>query len=89
MPTEETVSYWTVCWKWGVIPYPCKKYRKEWCYQFEWLKEYKWGLFCYLEGCENGIKYCWYAFCINVFGTETYYNIKKCFKNKRSTCGRC
>ena len=89
MPTQQTVRYWTVCWKWGFIPYPCRKTRTEWCYQFRWLIEYRYSFFCYLIGCENGIRYCWYAFCFNVFGKATFFDIRKCFKNKRSTCGDC
>ena len=89
MPTEETVSYWTVCWLWGFIPYPCKKYRTEWCYTFKKLEEYRYVFFCYLTGCEAGIKYCWYDFCFLLVGKRTYTNIRKCYKNQRPSCGEC
>ena len=92
MPEQITTteSYWTVCWKW-IFPYPCKKVRTvtKWCYNFRWVREYRWGFFCYLEGCENGVRYTWYAFCFNLFGTETYYNIYMCFNNQKQRNGSC
>lgn len=92
MPSQVTIteSYWSVCWKWK-IPYPCKKYRTvtKWCYNFRWIKEYRWGFFCYLEGCENGVLYDWYAFCLNIFGSQTFYNIEKCFGKERDVKGEC
>ncbi len=88
MVTHETVSYWTVCWKW-IFPYPCKKYRDEWCYNFKRVKEYRWLFFCYNNGCMDGEKYTWYSPCVNVFGTETFYNIKLCFKKRKTPSGTC
>ena len=88
MPTQQTISYWSWCW-WGFIPYPCQKTTQGWCYQFQWLTETGYGVFSSLEGCENGVKYCWYAFSFLVFGSTTYQNIQKCFKTQRSSCGKC
>jgi len=85
-----TESYWTVCWKW-IFPYPCKKYRTvtRWCCFFSWLKENRWGFFCTLEGCADGQLYKWTAFCFNLFGSQTYYNITKCFDSAKTPQGPC
>jgi hypothetical protein len=88
MPVQETVSSWGWC-KWNHIPYPCKKTSVKWCYQFSTLKETGYGVFSTLEGCEGGVRYCWKAFSLFIFGSTTYYNIKKCFKNQRDSCGKC
>jgi len=91
MPTQETITerYWCPGawpWEWAKM---CTRQETRWCYEFSSLKEYRWGAFCYLVGCENGTRYCWYAFCLNVFGTEEFFNVRKCFKSERSSCGRC
>lgn len=84
-------SYWTVCWKWGFIPYPCKKYRvvRRWCCNFTWIKEIRLGFFCILEGCAGGRRYKWTAFCFNLFGTAWFHNIRKCFNSEKSPAGEC
>jgi hypothetical protein len=95
MPTEETVteSYWTVCYTggWIHIPYPCLKNRTvtKWCYQFDWLKEDGYVVYCHYTGCELGIKYEWDDMCFNIFGSKYFHNIKKCYKNKRHVTGTC
>jgi len=73
-------------WQWTRT---CTRQVTRWCYNFEWVKEYRWGIACYLEGCENGILYSWWAFCLNIFGTATFFNIRKCFTNALSQKGRC
>ncbi len=92
MPQRMTIteSYWGVCKKWG-IPYPCRKTRRvtKWRYVFSRLKEYRWGVFCYLVGCENGKKYSWYAPCLNVFGTAEFYNKEMYFDDEKKSSGTC
>ena len=93
MPTQETYeeSYWTVCYAFGFLPYPCKKKRTvtKWCYQFETLKQTGLGAACQYEGCEQGILYSWWTFCFNIFGTEYFANVKKCFEDKKAESGSC
>ncbi len=91
MPQQTTVTerYWCPgWWPWEWFR-TCTRTVTKWCYQFQWVKEYRWLLFCYLEGCENGTKYCWYAFCFNVFGSETFFNVNMCFDSQKPTCGNC
>ena len=88
MPTQQTVTYWTICWKWGVIPYPCKKTRTEWCYTFDKVHVYHWGFYCQYDACENGVRYKWSGGCLG-FGSSWVYNVTRCFKNKLSEAGRC
>lgn len=88
--TEIVEQYWSVCWAW-IIPYPCRKSRtvRRWCCDFAWIKESRWGFFCTLEGCAGGQRYTWSAFCFNLFGTVTFYNIRKCFTSQRTPAGSC
>lgn len=91
MPTQKEVieTYWCPGrWPWQWFR-TCRRTVTKWCYFFQQLKEVRWGLFCNLTGCENGIEYKWTAFCFNVFGTEVYYNIEKCFKELKSQSGTC
>ena len=83
-------SYWTVCWKW-IFPYPCKKYRRvtRWCCNFTWIKETRWFFFCTLEGCADGQLYKWTGGCFGLLGSETYFNIRKCFNSAKTPVGRC
>ncbi len=73
-------------WQWFRT---CKRTVTQWCYQFQWVKENRWGFGCSLEGCENGIRYTWSAWCFNLFGSETYYNVEKCFGTQRTESGTC
>lgn len=34
---EITETYWSTCWKWGFIPYPCKKSRTVTKYRYDFL----------------------------------------------------
>jgi hypothetical protein len=87
---EVIERYWGWCKKWG-IPYPCRKSRttRKWCCEFSWLKETGWGLFCTLEGCAAGRRYSWTAFCFNVWGGRSYYNIRTCFSSAKTASGSC
>ncbi len=88
MATQQTYSYWTVCWKWGFIPYPCKKSRTGWCYIFQSVHVNHWVFYCTYDACENGIRYKWSGGCLG-FGSSTVYNVTKCFKDKLSEAGKC
>lgn len=87
MPTEETCSGWGVCWKW-IFPYPCRKTWTCYCYNFEWVKLLKFGIFCRARGCELGIEYGWWEWCLGV-GSTTVYNVRACYKSQRSVTGEC
>lgn len=89
MPTRQDVRYWGVCWKWGFLPYPCRKHREEWCYEFEWVREHRILFVSRIEGCEKGVKYCGTKVVFFLFGTVTFYNITVCYKKKLSVCGSC
>lgn len=92
MPQQVTYTetYWTVCWAW-IFPYPCKKEKRvtKWCYDFTWVIENRYFFFSYLQGCESGIKYSWYAFSFGLFGQEIYYNVRLCFDNILQPNGKC
>jgi len=77
-------GYWP--WQWADT---CTRIVTKWCYDFQWIKENDWFFFSYLEGCENGTKYCCYAFGFGLFGSGTYYNIRLCFGSQKSNCGKC
>lgn len=95
MPCEQrtwTETYWSYCWKWYIpTGYPCRKHRTvtRWCCDFEWIKETRWGFYCTLEGCADGQRYTWGAFCYNVFGTAWFFNIRKCFNRALTPRGSC
>lgn len=82
--------YWTICWK-SIFPYPCRKIRtvRKWCCLFSWVKESRWGIYCFVEGCANGQRYEWSGFCFNVFGTEYFYNKQICFDSEKIPSGPC
>jgi hypothetical protein len=61
---------------------------RQWCYDFTWLTEYRWGVFSYLVGCENGVMYEWYAFSFGLFGSSSYNHIRMCFDHQKQPNGR-
>jgi hypothetical protein len=85
-----TEPYWTVCWAW-IFPYPCKKYHevRRWCITFDWVKENRWFFFCTLEGCAGGRRYNWTAFCFGLFGSATFFGIRRCFSQELQPSGTC
>ncbi|TCI90761.1 hypothetical protein [Tenacibaculum sp. M341] len=87
---QTRVSYLGTCKRWG-IPYSCRKTKLtiKWVCNFNHLKEYRWGVFCYSVGCENGKQYKWYAPCLNVFGTEDFFNIEMYFDEEKKSTGSC
>jgi hypothetical protein len=66
MPWESrTQQYWTVCWKWGFIPYPCKKTKPVYCCTGRWKQR------CYLFLgeqwlCCNGREYHYWVPCFGI-----------------------
>jgi hypothetical protein len=88
-----TVNYWSICFKWYVIPYPCRK-KKEveiWCYEFEWIRQAgKFLLWVTYEGCEDGLLYRWRRFQIGggggVIGNPPF---QECFQGKKDDKGSC
>lgn len=68
-----TVSYWSVCWKWGFIPYPCKKTKTEVKYHYDflpWRTRFSWAPFRRsYEGCCNGSLFAWSYWTWSPFGT--------------------
>ena len=87
--TTITETYWCPGgWPWQWFR-TCTRTKSKWCYNFDWVKEYRWLFFCYLEGCEHGVKSTWWAGCFNVFGSETFFNIQKCFDSRLNENGRC
>jgi hypothetical protein len=85
-----TESYWTVCWKWGFIPYPCKKTRTvtKSCADFEWTNTTGYFLYCVTEGCMEGELYRWSGGCIG-FGTTHGFGGTECFKDRPESVGPC
>ena len=68
-----TVRYWGVCWKWGFIPYPCKKTKTEVKYHYDflpWRTRFSWSPFRRsYEGCCNGTLFGWSYWTWSPFGT--------------------
>lgn len=73
--TRETVTtrYWGVCWKWGVVPYPCRKTKTETKYHYDflpWRTRFSWSPFRRsYEGCCNGMLFGWSYWTWSPFGT--------------------
>ncbi len=85
-----TESYWKTCWKWGWLPYPCKRYRTvtKYCYQFSSVGDHcAVGLETHY-GCENGTQYKWRDACLGWFhnyrGRTTI-----CFNEQLEADGSC
>jgi hypothetical protein len=89
-PERVYENYLTICW-WGWVPYPCIKTRlvTRYCYDFTWVRGHEWGLWGWYEGCCGGRKYSWSSFVFNVWGSKTWYNIRKCFSSEPSSSGEC
>ena len=66
MPWEsQRVRYWTVCWLWGFIPYPCRKRKTVYCCTGRWKQR------CYLFFgeqwlCCNGREYHYWVPCFGI-----------------------
>ena len=92
MPSQETVnvSYWTLCW-WGPFPYPCKKWRKEsrWCYNFWVIKSSCYVFAEHLKACEGDAQYEWWSPCFGFWADATLEGRKKCFPGKLESTGNC
>jgi hypothetical protein len=93
MPIEKDVyekeSYWCPKWYWPFAVCSRTVRKHKWCYQFAWVKETGYGVVSYLEGCENGTLYTWYAGSFAVFGGHTYPGGEMCFDSPRDSSGVC
>jgi hypothetical protein len=87
--------YWSVCWKWGVVPYPCRKSRKIIRYKYDflpWRSRITWPFRCKYEGCCGGSLYKWSSWCWlgtgnsawNTFSARTEY-----FESQQFPAGEC
>jgi hypothetical protein len=68
-----TATHWGVCWKWGFIPYPCKKTTQETRNQYDfhpWRRRFSWSLFRNsYQGCCDGALFGWSFWSWSPFGT--------------------
>lgn len=91
MPTREERTSWGVCWKWGFIPYPCKKKKKVWCYDASSVGKHCYGILEVIYICENGEEYKhtdWFG----CFGKYEHYDLgfrKRCFGGSHDHTGSC
>lgn len=94
---EVQLTEWGVCWKWGFIPYPCRKTRTVTRYQYDfnpWRTRFSWSPFRRkYQGCCNGLLYEWSYWTWSPFGTGngpwvntlwTYFS-----KNQIGSIGNC
>ena len=92
MPVKKEVyaSYWAVC-VWGIFPYPCKKWRKEmqWCYNFTRGESSCYGFVEFLKACEGGKQYEWTAPCFGKFGSAKLSGFQKCSVTPLKETGNC
>lgn len=93
MPFEKDVdekeSYWCPKWYWPFAVCTRTVRKHKWCYQFAWVTETGYGVFSYLEGCENGKLFSWHEPSFNFFGSHTYPAGEMCFDSPRSSEGVC
>jgi hypothetical protein len=91
-PYEAEVSYWGVCWKWGFIPYPCrKKKKKQWCYDFSFLHVSYHLVYTKYWGCAGDTRFSWtdwWPWPLS-FGVFTLYFYTHCFDKKLKPDGDC
>lgn len=70
---EVQLTEWGVCWKWGFIPYPCRKTRTVTRYRYDfnpWRTRFSWSPFRRkYQGCCNGLLYEWSYWTWSPFGT--------------------
>lgn len=58
------------------------------CITFHTVNTWSWIFFTYNEGCANGVKYCWNDPALS-FGSNTFFNVQKCFDKPQKPCGTC
>ena len=67
------VTSWGVCWKWGFIPYPCRKTKTVSRYHYDfrpWRTRFSWSLFRRkYQGCCGGTLFEWSYWTWSPFGT--------------------
>lgn len=55
---------------------PCE--HTVWCYDFDWVKTAYYGVACHMTGCERGLLYSWWEFCL--FPSDSpAFNVRMCF----------
>jgi hypothetical protein len=86
---DESHSYWCPKWYWPFAICTRTSRVHKWCYDFAWVKETGYFFFSYMEGCEAGTLYTWYAPSFWVIGGRTYPGGRACFNSPRTNSGRC
>ncbi len=92
---EVVVRYWSTCWKWGFIPYPCRKSKTVTKYKYDFSAtrtRITWPFRCRWQGCCGTYLYEWSYWCWlgtgnsawNQFNTVTSY-----FDSPLSSIGDC
>jgi hypothetical protein len=94
MPEQRQIdeTYWGVCWKWGFIPYPCRKHRivTRWCYDFSYLVVSYRYIYTNYRGCELNILYAWRKWELTFRSEDfTLYFYTKCFETQLDAKGSC
>ena len=68
-----TIRYWGICWKWGFIPYPCRKTNQVTRYRYDfnhWRTRYSYSpILRKYEACCGAMDYIWSYWTWNHFGT--------------------
>jgi hypothetical protein len=59
-----------------------------WCYNFDYYKTYTYFAATKVVACEGRTEYSWWEGDIG-FGSDTIYNIRKCYDTERSRSGSC
>lgn len=90
-PYRAEVSYWGVCFKWGFIPYPCRKIKTKWCYDFSFLHVSYHLFYTKYWGCAGDTRFSWtdwwpWPLSFNVF---TLYFYTFCLDKKLRPKGDC
>ena len=89
---EVVETYWSTCWKWGFIPYPCRKSRRvmRWHYHFSYLIVSYRGVRSSYDGCENNLRYRWSKWELTgEFRDFILYEHDMYFSSKKSDTGAC
>jgi hypothetical protein len=91
--STSTEKYWSVCFKWGFIPYPCQKTHTvtRWCADYDWATTTGFLFFCSTEGCIDGQLYRWRkGFCFfSGRGSITTGAGRVCLGNRPDALGPC
>lgn len=92
---EVTERYWSVCFKWGFIPYPCRKTRTTAKYRYDflpWRSRITWPFRCKYEGCCGSSLYTWSYWCFFGTGNSAWNQLSaktEFFDSTQSPSGTC